>query len=218
GDYLFDVEGYYKKLSGLSEYTLRFQPTVGQININYEENFFQGTGFSRGIDFLLQKKFGNYSGWAGYTLGEAVNNYAVYGGKNFYASNDVRHEFKMAHIYKLDKFDFAVTWMYLTGKPYTAPTGGYQVTLLDGTTQAYLVVSEKNAVRLPNYHRLDAAVTYNYGKIGNTNGAITLSFFNVYNRKNIWYKNFQVQDGLLIETDVNYLGFTPNLSFTFKFK
>lgn len=217
-DFLFDVEGYYKKLDGLSEYTLRFQPTVGQVNINYEENFFVGTGFARGIDFMLQKKFGKYNGWLGYTIGEAVNNYAIYGSKNFYASNDVRHEFKIVHLLKLKRFDFAITWMYLTGKPYTAPTGGYQVTLLDGSTQSYLVVSEKNALRLANYHRLDAAITYNYGKIGNVNGAITLSLFNIYNRKNVWYKNFQVQDGLLIETDVNYLGFTPNLSFTFKFK
>jgi hypothetical protein len=219
-DYLVDAEAYYKKLKGLSEYTLRFetQPGPGQNNSSYDEYFYQGSGYARGIDFLLQKKFGKYNGWVGYTIGEVISNFPVYGEKDFYAGNDVRHEFKMVHMYKWKNIDFSLTWMYLTGKPYTAPSGGYYVTLLDGTKQEYLVVTDKNALRLPSYHRLDAAITINYGKPGKANGTIGLSLFNCYNRKNVWYKNFEIEEGEIIETDVNYLGFTPNLSFTIKLK
>jgi ferric enterobactin receptor len=215
-DFLIDVEGYYKKVKGLSEYTLRFTPTRG--TINYQESFFEGTGYAKGIDFLLQKKFGKYNGWIGYTLGEVKNNFPVYGQKDFYASNDVTHEFKMVHTYKWKRFDFSLTWMYLTGKPYTAPSGGYQITLLDGTTQDYLSVSNKNGLRLLNYHRMDFAATYNYGRPGKGNGTIGLSLFNLYNRENIWYKNFDIIQNEIIATDVKYLGFTPNLSFTWRLR
>ena len=37
---------------------------------------------------------------------------------------------------------------------------------------------------------------------------------NVYNRKNVWYKQYEVIEGELIETDVNLLGFTPNIFFS----
>jgi ferric enterobactin receptor len=217
-EYLIDVEAYYKQMKGLSEYTLRFEPRPGQNNASYEEYFYEGTGFAKGVDMLLQKKFGRYNGWIGYTIGEVVSNFPVYGTANYYANNDVRHEFKMVHMYKIKNIDFSLTWMYLTGKPYTAPTGGYYVTLLDGTTQEYLVVTEKNALRLPAYHRLDFAVTINYGKPGKTNGAIGLSLFNCYNRKNVWYKSYDIEEGEIIQTDVNYLGFTPNISFSIKLK
>jgi hypothetical protein len=35
---------------------------------------------------------------------------------------------------------------------------------------------------------------------------------------NVWRKEFEVVEGELIETDVTYLGFTPNLSFTIYLK
>ncbi|MDR1738694.1 MAG: TonB-dependent receptor, partial [Candidatus Symbiothrix sp.] len=55
-DYLFDVETYYKKLYDLSEYTLRFAPSFID-NSGYQEFFYTGKGYSRGVDFLVQKKY-----------------------------------------------------------------------------------------------------------------------------------------------------------------
>jgi ferric enterobactin receptor len=217
-DYLIDVEVYYKQMKGLTEYTLRFQPVRASPTIDYQEFFYQGTGYSRGVDILLQKKFGKYNGWAGYTFGLVKNNFPVYDNNDFFANNDVRHEFKMVHTYKWKRLDFSLVWFYLTGKPYTAPDGGYELTLVDGATQNYMTVSEKNAHRLPGYQRLDAAITLNYGRSGKTNGTIGLSFFNLLNHKNIWYKDYQILSNTIYETDVNYLGFTPNLSFSIKLK
>jgi ferric enterobactin receptor len=214
--WLFDIESYYKKLEGLSEYSLRYQISPRQVN--YSENYFEGRGYARGFDVLLQKKFGKFTGWAAYTLGEAINNFEVYGKDNFYAANDVRHEFKVVNTYKWKKFDFSATFIYASGKPYTKPAGGYTLTLPDGGTQDIINVGPKNGSRLPAYHRFDVAATYNFGEIGKGNGTIGLSFFNVYNRNNVWYKNYEVSNNSVIETNVNYLGFTPNLSFTYKFR
>ncbi|THU30361.1 TonB-dependent receptor [Niastella caeni] len=215
-DLLVDVEAWYKKLRGLSEYTLRYQPNPDRAE--YEELFYEGTGYAQGIDVLLQKKFGKYTGWIAYTLSTVKNNFPVYGPNNFFASNDVRNECKIIQMYSLKRWDFAITWLYLTGKPYTAPTGGYQISLPDGTIRNLLIVSDKNTLRLPDYHRLDAAVNWHFGKPGKRNGTIGLSVFNAYNRRNLWYKNFQIVTSQIVESNINYLGITPNLNVSFKWR
>jgi len=221
-DWLFDAEAYYKTLDGLTEYSLRFTPggpgqpgSPGQFE--YEENFFNGTGIARGIDLLLQKKSGRFNGWLGYTLGDTRQNYPVYGDTDFYASNDVTHEFKAVGLYRWRKWDFSATWIYASGKPYTAPEGGYQITLLDGTTQDFLNVSAKNAYRLPHYHRFDVAATYNF-LFGKAPATLGFSIFNLYNRANVWYKEFEILDNQVIATDVNYLGITPNVTLGVKLR
>jgi hypothetical protein len=212
--WLFDAEAYHKKLEGLSEYSLRFSPSFG--NIDYDEFYYEGNGTARGIDFLVQKKYGRWNGWAGYTIGDVRQNFEVYGEQDFYASNDVTHEFKLVNLYKWRNWEFSATWIFASGKPYTASDGGYQLTLLDGTVQDYLSVSAKNGLRLPAYHRLDLAATLHFGV--QSKSSIAFSLFNVYNRNNVWYKTFEIVDDTVIGTDVNYLGITPNLTFTTKIR
>jgi hypothetical protein len=165
----------------------------------------------------LQKKRGKFNGWIGYTLGDTRQNYPVYGTSDFYAANDVTHEFKAVGLYKLGRWDFSATWIYASGKPYTAPEGGYQITLLDGSLQDFLNVSAKNAYRLPDYHRFDVAATLNF-KWGNSPASLGASLFNLYNRRNVWYKEFEILDNQVIATDVNYLGITPNLTLAVKLR
>lgn len=216
GQFLFDVEAYYKQLYGLSEYSLRFTPSFGKIN--YNESFYQGTGETRGIDFLLQKKSGAYNGWIGYTLSQTTNTFPVYQLKPYLASQNVRHEFKSINMYTYRHWDFSVTFFYASGKPYTAPGGGYGVTLLDGNITNFTSVTTKNGLQLPDYHRMDAAITYHWNSGRGSANSVGLSFFNLYDQKNVWYKDYQVVNGQLIETNVYYLGFTPNLTLSWKLK
>ncbi|MFK7946635.1 MAG: TonB-dependent receptor [Saprospiraceae bacterium] len=217
--YLFDVEAYYKPLSGISEYTTRLvlEGRGPNAELNYEELFFEGTGLAKGIEFLAQKKVGDFTGWASYTLGSVRHNFEVYGEDNFPALHDQTHELKLVAAYQYKKFTFAGTFVYGTGKPYTAPTGYYELELPDGTSSDFWVISDKNALRLPDYHRLDLSATYNF-RIGQTKADLGLSLFNLYNRKNIWYKEFDVLDGELLETDVLLQSFTPSLFFTWTLK
>ena len=207
--YLFDVEAYYKNLQGLSEYSLRFTPSFGKIN--YSESFYQGTGETHGIDFLIQKKQGNYNGWVGYTLSQTTNTFPVYQEKPYLASQNVTHEFKSINMYRWRNWDFSLTWYYATGRPYTAPQGAYTITLLDGNTNTFTSVSAKNSLQLPDYHRMDAAITYHWTSKRGAMNSLGLSFFNLYNHRNVWYKDYQIVSGQLVETNVYYLGFTPNL-------
>ena len=121
-------------------------------------------------------------------------------------------------IYKYKNWDFSATWIFASGRPYTSPEGGYQTTLLDGSVQQYINVSDKNAIRLPEYHRLDIAATLNWKSGKGAARALSLSIFNVYNRSNVWYKQYIVQSGNVVENNVNYLGITPNLSLIWRLR
>ena len=37
------------------------------------------------------------------------------------------------------------------------------------------------------------------------------SLFNVYDRKNAWYTEYDIIEGEILETEVNFRGFTPSL-------
>jgi len=218
GEFLIDIEGYYKTLAGLSEYSQRQVGNTRLGTASLEEHFYTGTGFTKGLEVLLQKTRGKYTGWISYTLAQATNHFDVFGG-DFPASQDTRHEFKTVNLYHYGRWSFSATWIFATGKPYTAPLTSYTINNYSGTSSTFLTISAENSQRLPSYHRLDAAITYDLLKIDSRKiGSIGFSFFNIYNRANIWYKQYTIVNNQVITTDVNYLGFTPNITLSLKWK
>lgn len=215
--YLFGIEGYYKQLNDLSQFTER--NVANATSINYETAFYTGNGYSKGVEVMAQKSVGKFTGWVSYTLASTMYHFPVYSSGWFPADQDVNHEVKIVGMYKYKHWDFAATWIYASGKPYTAPGGTYSVTLLDGTTQNYFTTTSKNTLRLPDYHRMDVSVNYHfYNEKKKDIGYIGISLFNVYARNNVWYKQFTVVDNSVIETNVNYLSFTPNVTLSLKMR
>jgi hypothetical protein len=215
-NYLFSAEAFYKPMEGLSQYS--YLMVGGFQEMNYNEFFYTGTGLSKGIEFLAQKKAGQYTGWVSYTLADVTYDFPDLSENPFPASHDVRHEINIVNTYTYNKWVFALTWIYATGRPYTAPSGGYELTTPDGTTEDFIAIGEINSLRLPDYNRLDLSATYNFDFGGKMHGSLGASLFNVYNRQNVWYKEFEIVDDYLIETDVTLLSITPNITFTIKLK
>lgn len=211
--YIFDVEAYRKDLTDLAEFSLRFQRS----DIDLDRLFFLGNGYAEGIEFLLQKKTGKYTGWATYTLAKVRNTFpGLNNGFEFSALHDVRHEFKTVHSYEYENWRFAATFVYASGKPFTEPSGQYSIELLDGRTFGYVSVGAKNASRLPAYHRLDLSAHYLH-KVDIYEMDFGLSIFNFYNRRNIWYREYNFTEKPPIISEIRYLGLTPNLSVDIKF-
>ena len=186
--YIFDIEAYRKNLDNLSEFSLRFQRN----DIDLNQLFFLGTGYAEGIEFLLQKKRGAYTGWMTYTLARVRNNFpALNNGFEFSALHDQRHEFKTVHSFEWENYRLAATFVYASGKPFTEPAGQYSIELLDGREFNYISVGAKNASRLPPYHRLDISAHY-VTKVDRFDIDIGLSVFNLYNRRNVWYREYDL--------------------------
>jgi hypothetical protein len=228
-DYLFGLEGYYKLNDNISEYTLRFENSTrrpggfgiggGASTGSVREQFYTGVGYALGLEFLAQKKAGSFSGWISYTLAQVKNRFPEQSDNYFFAAQDVTHELKTVGIYKFGNFDFSATLIYSTGRPYTAPTGAYQITPMGGAAVSYYAVSDKNNFRLPDYIRLDMAATWRFDMFGTTGKAhaIGLSLFNALNRKNVSAKQFEIVNDVILESNINYLSITPNVSLIFKF-
>ncbi len=225
--FLFDVESYYKRLHGLTEYSIRTTGGNGggpgmmpaNTTTTITENFYNGEGYARGVEFLAQKKAGMYTGWISYTLGEAKSKFPNYGDNYFSSNQDIRHEFKSINMYHWQRWSFAAVFIFSTGHPYTAPMGSYTVNTIDGGRNTYLTISAKNGERLPAYHRLDLSATYDLLKIdGRKVGSIGFSLFNVYNHANTWYNEYYLQSNQVITTNVKYLGLTPNITLSLKLK
>ena len=218
-NFLFDVEAYYKKLNNISEYTLRFAQSLSE-NTGFQEFFYNGKGYSRGIDFLLQKKYGKLTGWMAYTLGETRYSFPVYGDGYFPANQDVTHEFKTVVTYKPSRnITLSVTWIYATGKPFTEPIGAYTLDMPNGGKMNFIVVDKKNNARYPDYHRMDLLAKYDLLFLKAVKSSISVSLFNLYDQTNVWYREYSYSSTSgITETNINLLGFTPNITLSFQLK
>ena len=80
------------------------------------------------------------------------------------------------------------------------------------------MAGDKNTGRLPAYHRLDIALNRRFASrtIGQE-ALLNLTLFNVYNRRNVWYKEFNVVDGAVTENNIQLMGLTLNASLTVRF-
>lgn len=207
--YLFDIEAYHKDLDGVSEFAQRFRRGP---ETNPGALFFLGTGISKGIEFLAQKKTGQITGWASYTLGKVEYQFDAFNhGEVFPADQDRRHELKLVGSVKLGNWTLASTWVFASGAPYTAPESQYSIRLLDGTLRSYTHVGAINKNRLPNYHRMDISLSRRYST-SDLIWDLGLSIFNLYDHTNVWYRQFILDTSPMIIRDVTTLGFTPTVS------
>ena len=213
-EFLIDIEGYYKDLVGLSEFSLQFTPISE--DEDYNQYFYEGTGVAQGIEFLLQKKFGDYTGWLAYTLGQVEYKFPDLADEAFPALQDQTHEFKLVSSYEIGNWTLAGTWIYASGKPYTEPEGIESTELPFGRTINRVIMGDKNGARLPAYHRMDLSASLDF-EMWDGNAQIGMTVFNVYDQKNVWYKEFDVIEGEIIESNFNLMGLTFNLFFNIKF-
>lgn len=213
-NWLFSFEAYRKDLDNLVEFTRRIRRQENQ-----DSFFYSGSGLSEGIELLAQKKRGFLTGWIGYTSGKVEHTFPAFNnGEPFPADHDRRHEINAVIRRTVGDWTFAATWTYATGKAYTAPVSQYSIRLLDNEYLSYIHVSDKNAYRLPDYHRLDVSASRKYESGGNWITELGVSVFNLYNHRNVWYREYQLDTNPITVTDTLMLGFTPTVFIKFSLK
>jgi hypothetical protein len=106
-----------------------------------------------------------------------------------------------------------ISWNYSSGMPYTQIIGYYNKfnpsdvsnpTSLFTDYNFFPILAGRNAVTLPDYHRLDLNLSKRF-QLGFMNLYMDLNLINVYNRKNIFY--FDTKTG----ERVNMLPFFPTV-------
>lgn len=223
----FSVEAYYKRLYKQIDYKDHPNMLINQL-IEGELRF--GDGWSYGVETLLRKNKGKFTGWISYAWSRSMKQIAdVNNGKIFPAAYDRPHNFCITLSYATSKhWSFSSHWMYLTGAPFSSPTGFYYV-----NGYSVPVYGEKNNDRYPDYHRLDLSVSYAFSKPEKRfQHSLMLTVYNAYGRHNPFSINFnKVKDDNenivvpanlegdveRIITSMSVAGAIPSLNYTFRF-
>lgn len=221
--YEASVETYYKDITNVTDFADNAELFF---NENLSTEYRQGKSWAYGTEFMIAKNEGKLTGMMSYTWSKSMRHIeGVNKGKTFVSNHDRRNSVNIQAAYDFSsKWTFGGTFTYSTGRPITLPTGKYEI-------GGYLVdvITDRNAYRLPDFHRLDLSATLNPQKNVSRKwkGQWVFSIYNVYNRKNpftIYTRTKQDKDGKIIgdgtdkEARLIYLfPILPSVTYNLKF-
>ncbi|MFN8713594.1 MAG: TonB-dependent receptor [Bacteroidota bacterium] len=228
---LLSLEGYYKRSFDIIGYKEGASfLAVGDLGengepISWEDNVTPGQAWSYGVEFLVQRKFGKFTGWIGYTLSWTQLQFdSLNSGKKFYARYDRRHDLSVVGIYKInDHITLSATWVYGTGNAITLPQAELSLpvhspgTPNGGNNWFITDYGEKNSFRMAAYHRLDVGIQF-HKKLKRSERTFELSAYNVYSRLNpfFYYVGYDRQGNRRLR-QVSLFPIIPSVSWTWKF-
>lgn len=214
--YEVSVEGYYKYMQNAIDFKDHAQLLL---NKELEGELRFGTAQSYGLEFMIRKQRGNFTGWVSYTLSKATRDIPeINDGNTYNAPYDKPHDISIVLNYQFSKRLMAgLNWVYSTGVPVTFPTGRAV-----WGNKIVPIYSDRNDYRMPDYHRLDVSLTLKPKEKPNRKwyGEWNLSVYNAYARKNAWAINFQQDESDPYKTyaEMTYLfSIIPSISYNFNF-
>ncbi|MCB0747884.1 MAG: TonB-dependent receptor [Ignavibacteriae bacterium] len=197
-----DVEGYYKSVTNL--------PGLNEKKIYITDNeLVSGSSKSYGVDFL----FGFDHSIFNFTTSFSHGYVTTYLNDLEYSPRyDIRNSLKTILDFNVYKgWNASLTWVYYSGVPFTLVTSYYDKLHFDNNEDKFSLLGsqivtpllgERNAARLPEYHRMDFSISKQFN-ISDINFYLSFSIINVYDRANIFYFNRDTGER------VNMLPFLP---------
>ena len=220
--YSMEVEAYYKNGDNRIDY-IDGSDLIGQNTI--ETEILNGETRAYGLELLLRKNEGKFTGWVAYTLskseqrtlGGIAGGPGISNGNWYNTAYDRTHDISLTGSYKWnDKWSFSANFAFQTGRPVTYPNGQYEY---EGLSIASY--SDRNSDSLPEYHRLDVSATYipNRKPDKKWKGEWVFGIYNAYNRKNAASVSFgqNVDTGGNEATRTAIFGIVPSATYNFKF-
>ena len=214
------AETYFKKASNTIDF---IDGADVVLNLRVETLIVQGEGRAYGLELLMRKATGALTGWISYTLGRSEQRFPVParsggvpgGGINdgrwYVGPFDKTHNLRVVAIHSLGaKWTIGSTFSLASGLPTTVPNARYTI---DGLLVAEY--NDRNAGRLPLYHRLDLSATRQF-----SHGELQLGVLNAYNRFNAQSLRFRQAKRDLTGTEAvqtSIFGIVPSISYVFHF-
>jgi len=224
----FSVETYYKKMLNSIDYRDGAEVTL---NPTVEGELLYGEGRAYGVEFLLKKRRGKFTGWISYTLSKSEKLFdQINQGTWFPAKQDRVHDISIVAMYKLnERLTFSTSWVYYTGAAVSFPEAKYEI---DGAVYNYY--SERNGYRMPDYHRLDLGITLknkNFKLVKDVEtgkevevpkrfeSSWNFSVYNAYGRENAYSITFDKNEttGLTEANQIALFKIIPSVTYNFKF-
>jgi len=216
----WSVEGYYRWQRSIFDYL-----TSAELNINpaVETQLLKGKAKAYGAELFVNKKRGVMTGWLSYTYGRTFQKIdgdfpalqRLNDGAWFRTNVDKPHTLNVLLSFQNDRHNAAsFTFVYSTGRPYTAPVSFYQ-----NGVNIVPVYTDRNNARISDYHRLDFSwtITNPSTKERRWEGSWVVTLYNVYGRKNAFSYFFNPNLASFQPFKVSVFP-TPIFSLTYNFK
>ncbi len=217
GTWSFSGEVYYKWI----HHAIDFKDHADLLLNKYLDGEIRtGRGYGYGVELMLKKTAGRFTGWFSYTWSRSLRVIQdINQGKVYPSPYDRPNDISLTLSYNISKaLRASLNWVYLTGQPVTFPVGRFEY------SQTIIpVYSARNSYRMADYHRLDLALIWDLPqkkKGKKWHNQLNFSIYNVYNRKNPWVINFQNDPEVPYSTyaEMTYLfGIIPTITYNFKF-
>ncbi|MUU76815.1 TonB-dependent receptor [Winogradskyella endarachnes] len=220
--YSLEVESFYKTIKNRIDYidgaNLTANDAIEQIILN-------GKARAYGLEVLLRKNEGKFTGWLAYTLskseqktpGRTPIETGINNGEWYNTAYDKTHDISLTASYELNKkWSLSSNFIFQTGQPTTYPNSQYEYNgIIIPNYEA------RNSSRLPSYHRLDISATYNAKPESKSNfkGEWVFGIYNIYGRKNAASISFRENSdtGRNEAVKLAIFGMVPSISYNFKF-
>lgn len=215
-NYELNAEVYYKDMKNQIDFKNGAQ--IGfDTGADVESELLFGKGRAYGLELIAKKKSGKLTGWISYTLSKTERKINGINNNEWYnARMDKTHDLSIVATYQLNpKWSFSGLFVYSTGNAVTFPTGKYE---LNG--QTIFQYSNRNADRMPAYHRMDLSATYEPGSNKRFRGSWTFGIYNLYGRENAYTINFEDnpdRPGTTRAMQTSLFRWVPNITYNFKF-
>ncbi len=220
--YSVEIEGFYKFIKNRIDYIDGADLIA---NNAIEQVILPGKARAYGLEFLLKKNSGRFTGWLAYTLsrseqktpGRSPVETGINNGNWYKTAYDKTHDISIIGSYELNsRWQLNSNFVYQTGLPTTYPSGQYSFENL-----VIPVYSPRNSERLPAYHRLDISATYTPSKNAGRDYKSSWNFgiYNLYGRKNAVSLSFRNNSdtGNNEAVRLSLFGVIPSVTYNFKF-
>lgn len=215
--YELSSEIYYKKYSNLLDYIDGADILLNEL---LEGDLLSGEGRAYGLELMLKKNKGKFTGWASYTLARSERRVEGINNSTWYPSRfDQTHNLSLTGFYEAGKrWTFSANFVMISGTPTSFPTNRF-------LQQGYIIpnnsLETRNNVRIPLYHRLDISATLQGKKNPDRRyqSEWVFSIYNLYSKRNPFSIFFRQQNDAVTEAiRLSVIGnFVPSVSYNFKF-
>lgn len=190
-------------------------------NLTAEDIFVTGgDGYARGLELLIRRDLGAVTGWVGYTLGTARRQFAELNqGDEFPPKYDRLHDVSVLLSRQSGAWTLGAAFQYGTGQAFTPAAARYLLRdPASGRTDnlSQLLPADRNSARLHPYHRLDVSARRPIRLFGRP-AELVLEVFNVYNRRNEWFAQYETDEEVTEATMVRMLPLIPSVGVNLAF-
>lgn len=182
------AELYYKTTKNQLDYKNGAKLTM---NSAVEQCLLSGQARSYGMELMLRKNVGRFTGWISYTLSKtemkvdgSIDEEIINGGKYYNANTHHLHDLSVTSSYQLTRrWNASANFVLTSGRPVTLPEYNYVMQGMEVVSY-----SDRNKYQLPAYHRLDLSVTYEGAlkKKQKVHPSLTFALYNAYGHKNVY--------------------------------